>query len=419
MKNLYLWLLRHFIRPCRNTSNGDVQVAYLMSFADNDAGLIQELAQTYGDSFLLCHTPNMTEAAANLARKLPAGQLVTALYTPKELLLGDTFRKLKQAQVVVVDNYFPELAELAAPNRKIIQIWHATGAIKEFGWGDPKTANRSRGDQRRFQRVYDSFTHVVVGSEMMAQVFKDCYHLHDEVLCRLGAPRTDHFQPAMSQSLQRVDDQLTTQPAPQPISQTLSKLAGATSDHRSATKGKRILYVPTYRDTIEEMRAVTDAAFKAFAQLAPDVTFVVKLHPHAEAAIPIPDGGNLQPAKGTLTELMARCDALITDYSSCVFDFMLMQPDAPYLFFCPDLAHYQRTTGLQASFQKQMTPRIAETSEALQQLVETLMVAPSPGTGGQDQEEAFSPATIRDSWHRYNDGQAVSRVVKLIKSLTD
>ena len=98
---------------------------------------------------------------------------------------------------------------------------------------------------------------------------------------------------------------------------------------------------------------------------------------------------------------------------------MLMQPDAPYLFFCPDLAHYQKTTGLQASFQKQMTPRIAETSEALQQLVETLVVAPPPVTSGQDQEEPFSPATIRDSWHRYNDGQAVSRVVKLIKSLTD
>ncbi|KAF1293083.1 CDP-glycerol glycerophosphotransferase family protein [Candidatus Enterococcus leclercqii] len=412
LKSLYLQLLRHLIPPAVvKKSIPPLRVAYIISFADNDAGLICRLAEYYGSGFLLCYTPAMGTAVAAIEAKLPEGQsLNKAVYTPKGLLLGQTLRQLKQAQVILVDNYFPELAVLSAPQRSIIQLWHATGAIKEFGWGDPKTAQRSQGDQRRFQQVYDSFTHVVVGSEAMATVFKECYRLKDNVICRIGAPRTDAFQPAV-------------------IAENSSQMTPV----NSASARKRILYVPTYRDTIEEMSTVLNEAFAVFAQEAKHLDFLVKLHPHAADKITMPQADNIHTATGTLEQLMADCDGLITDYSSCVFDFMLIQPAQPYLFFCPDLAHYQATTGLQGNFLIQMKPRIASSAADLAMLLQTidaetgehLKTATTSGettiataaSKSDSVSEIFDADQVRTTWHQYNDGQAVNRLLSLVAQL--
>lgn len=51
---------------------------------------------------------------------------------------------LNTAKVVITDNYFVELAGLKErKNVTCIQIWHANGALKKFGWED-KAAQKKR-----------------------------------------------------------------------------------------------------------------------------------------------------------------------------------------------------------------------------------------------------------------------------------
>ena len=188
--------------------------------------------------------------------------------------------------------------------------------------------------------------------------------------------------------------------------------------------------MPTYRDTIEEMSIVLEKAFAVFAKERDQLDFLVKLHPHAADKITMPSADNIHGATGSLEELMAECDGLITDYSSCVFDFMLMRPEQPYLFFCPDLDCYQATTGVQKNFLTQMAPRLAVTAAELTTLLQpfgntapdqmpgkVVKSATHPLLTQDNVPAAFDSAQVRKAWHRYNDGHAVARLLSLVAQL--
>src|SRR5699024_12086101 len=74
-----------------------------------------------------------------------------------------------------------------------IQLWHAAGAIKQFGLQDLTNSDRSKRALRRFQKVYNRFDYVVVGSKQMEKVFKESFGLPEERFLYTGIHRTDFF----------------------------------------------------------------------------------------------------------------------------------------------------------------------------------------------------------------------------------
>lgn len=371
VKNAYLALLA--ARAKRVTL--DKGVCYLLSFAANDGGAIEALYQQYGANFLLAYTPQMAEVAASYGAK---GVAITP-FTPRALSLGNGWRQIASCQIIIADNYYPELAALNQPQRKIIQIWHATGALKAFGWQDPKTKQRSQADQVRFQKVYDSLTDIVVGSRAMGKVFEAAYHIDPARLRYLGAPRTDVLQPtALANTV------LTAEPT-------------------------TMLYVPTYRDSLEEMRTVLTSAFHAFRNS--DKQVLVKLHPHlARQLSDIETPTNVRLVTGDLLALFDQSVYLVTDYSSCVFDFMLRRPGQGICLYCPDLEHYADTTGLQPDFKVDWQPWLAQSPK---ELAVKLQAASQPNNEKTDklflQQQALS-----QKWQEYNTGQAVEGLLALV-----
>ncbi|MBC8923494.1 CDP-glycerol glycerophosphotransferase family protein, partial [Escherichia coli] len=86
---------------------------------------------------------------------------------------------------------FVELAGLKErKNVTCIQIWHANGAVKKFGWEDKAAQKRSARDKKRFQEVYRCFSKVLVGSDEMAAIFQRSFLLEDSHMLKLGIPRT-------------------------------------------------------------------------------------------------------------------------------------------------------------------------------------------------------------------------------------
>lgn len=351
----------------------DKRVCYLLSFADNDGGAIKALYQQYGANFLLAYTPQTAELATSYAAK---GVAITP-FTSRKLFLGSAWQKIARCQVIIADNYYPELAALSQPRRKIIQIWHATGALKAFGWQDPKTKQRSRSDQARFQKVYDSLTDIVVGSRAMGEVFTSAYHINPNRLRYLGTPRTDALQPTKTQKTQ----------------------SEATS----------VLYVPTYRDSLAEMQAVLTAAFTAFS--ASDKQVLVKLHPHlAQQLRDLPTPKNVQLVTEDLAALFDQSAYLVTDYSSCVFDFLLRRPEQGFCLYCPDVDHYAATIGLQPDFKEAWQPWLVQTSE---ELAAKLQAVPLSAAGAND-ESFYQQQALSHKWHEYNTGQARGQLLDLV-----
>lgn len=369
VKNAYLALLTARAKSV----DLDKRVCYLLSFADNDGGAIEGLYQQYGANFLLAYTPQMAEVAASYGVK---GVTITP-FTLRKLVLGSAWQKIARCQVIIADNYYPELAALSQRQRKIIQIWHATGALKAFGWQDPKTKQRSQADQARFQKVYDSLTDIVVGSRAMGEVFTAAYHINPNRLRYLGAPRTDALQP--------------------------------TKTPKTQSEASSILYVPTYRDSLAEMQAVLTAAFTAFS--ASDKQVLVKLHPNlAQQLRDLPTPKNVQLVTADLAALFDQSAYLVTDYSSCVFDFLLRRPEQGFCLYCPDVDHYAATTGLQPDFKESWQPWLVQTSEELTAKLQ----GPHQLRDGASEKLLLAQQALSHKWHEYNTGQARAQLVDLV-----
>src|SRR5690606_13594583 len=103
------------------------------------------------------------------------------IYTFESLNIVETLFSiyhLATAKYVFVDNYAGILSAIQFRKEvKCVQLWHAAGAIKKFGWGDPETHTRSPRAKARFQKVYDQFQYIPVGSNQMADIFTEAFQL--------------------------------------------------------------------------------------------------------------------------------------------------------------------------------------------------------------------------------------------------
>lgn len=361
IKECYLFLLNK-IKVNRLKK---ARVVYIASFSANDGGLIEALATKYKQEFILFHTANF-QVPVRLQETIE-----TKVYTPKSLFLEKNFQYLRQAEVIVIDNYFAELS-LLPKEIKIIQIWHALGAIKTFGWEDPMTTTRDARAKKRFQKVYDSMDVVVVASDKMAQIFQKSYALRPSKFQYFG-----HLK--LAEQLKQKE----------PI--ILEK----------GSKG-RTLYAPTYRSSEVQMKQVLSQAFCAFKELKNE-TFYLRLHPSVQVkSLALPENVYLWTSE--MPPLNEK-DILITDYSATSFEQLVLYPEASIYFFCPDYAQYAKDPGIQSDFLTWCFGPIAYSAE---QLVEQLI-----------KKEANNYQTKRylakSQWFQYNQVDPLKKILKLIE----
>src|SRR5699024_12000479 len=132
------------------------------------------------------------------------------------------------SRIVFSDKYFGLLSVPTFHSHvTCIQLWHAAGAIKQFGLKDPSTHFRTSRAIERFHKVYQRFDHVVVGSEKMADIFRESFGLDDDRMLRTGIPRTDFYFEESGKAV------------------AISALKQA---YPSIDRRRAILYAPTIRD---------------------------------------------------------------------------------------------------------------------------------------------------------------------------
>lgn len=289
---------------------------------------------------------------------------------------------LNTAKVVITDNYFVELAGLKErKNVTCIQIWHANGALKKFGWEDKAAQKRSARDKKRFQEVYRCFSKVLVGSDEMAAIFQRSFLLEDSHMLKLGIPRTDNF---FNQ-------------------QQLKENAERTNTKLHPSNKKKLLYAPTFRD--EELHSTTlhlDIA-KMKQALGNEYQLILKLHPSISNDLDeVVDDFVVYADKETPIEtILPAVDILITDYSSIPFEFALLEK--PMIFFTYDLEEYDKARGLSDGFLATIPGPFVHTTEELIQLIE---------------QEAFDLEMVRAfaaKWNKYSDGHSSERFVSFLK----
>ncbi|GAA3627897.1 hypothetical protein GCM10022200_07970 [Microbacterium awajiense] len=167
--------------------------------------------------------------------------------------------------------------------------------------------------------------------------------------------------------------------------------------------GERVvLYAPTWRDDREQIVDFVDPA-----ALAAQVDAVVLVRGHSRTLVPGRDAEGPRVIDVTgypdTAELLLAADALVTDYSSVMFDFSVT--GKPMFFLVPDLEHYR---GELRGFYFDLA------AHAPGPLVRTMdeLVTALTGTDPADHAERY--AAWRARFNARDDGHAAERIVTRI-----
>lgn len=306
-------------------------IAFVISF-NGEVNLIKDFANHLSrkSELIVYYTNNAKKSAKILAKS----DIKTVKIANNLKFLFKTVPKMMTDKLIICDNYYPFLAGFKLPsNVRVIQLWHADGAVKQFGWGDTRTRLRSRTAQKRFQAVYNTFTDFVVGSRAMENVFKHDWRLNNNKhFITSGYPRStklltktwyDNTQKNIYQRYPRF-------------------------------KHKRIiLYAPTYRPNVT-LHLPSD--IKESLTADKNAIVIIKVHPALSKKLK----ENLEQKLSSphiyfchqfsTTQLMTIAETLVTDYSSVVFDYSLLPNAKSLILFWFDSGIYARKPSLQKEF---------------------------------------------------------------------
>lgn len=209
----------------------------------------------------------------------------------------------------------------------VIQIWHAFGSFKCFGYQSLDTR------EGHSSEIADAF---------------DIHRNYSWILCT-GESDRKAFSEAFSYPVDRI------MPLGRPEFDTLLERAKQSSEKKSENTPV-VLFAPTLRKSKESMHPFRE--LKASPDLDSIPAYLVwSFHPL---------DSNL-PVSGSISQKLVDADIVVTDYSSIVYEAALLQKKV--LFYVPDIEEYRKTPGLNAD-PLTLAPKIAFTSQNL--LVENL-----------------------------------------------
>ena len=248
----------------------------------------------------------------------------------KRFLFGITFQKYyaRCKCVFLTDNFDPLYAHQPRKGTKVIQLWHACGAFKKWGYSTLDLAwGGSREDMLRFP-MHNTYTHVFVSSEAVIPCYAEAFRCSERRIMAYGTPRTDVYFDKNFVSSQREE---------------LLKIFPEIGDR------KIILYAPTFRGN-SPTAAYNENPLdyeKLKAALGDEYALVMKLHPFTAKKFGLTEdekekyGDFIFDGSKNLKIETALCaaDILIADYSSLIFEYALL--NKPMLFYAYDLEEYE------------------------------------------------------------------------------
>lgn len=319
-----------------------------------------------------------------------------------------------RAAVTVVTHGFGDVNRYAATGGVVVQLWHGI-PLKRIGLDAAVTTASPlrlggalvgralgvlyRGTQSRI-RVLPA------ASELIRGRLESAFGLATERVPVTGEPRVDVLSQGTVQG-RRVD-------AAQALGELLPDLPSGRHGDGRDDRAPLVLYAPTWRDGAADP-AAPDAAEIALLRALLDETgavLLIRSHPLG--------GGDYATALGPrvrlltsdivadVTPLLPGVDALITDYSSLVFDAALVP--LPTVFFAPDLDAYARSRGFYGTYRDVAGDDVATTWAQVVERLRSLLGDPAAHAAGVDAARALSARV-----HTFDDGRNTERVYRAIR----
>lgn len=281
---------------------------------------------------------------------------------------------LQSSKLVIIDyNNFVISKFLHRKEVKVLEIWHATAALKNFG--------------NCVQRDYEikNYDYAIANSDFYKGVYAQAFNLPEENVLVTGIPNNDKI----------FDDHF--------VQDTKVRLL---EKYPVLANKKVITYAPTFRGRISTYfkEAKIDLA-RVHQALGEDYVIIYKAHPLISGSAYENNPHVLFIEEEPISSIFCVTDVLITDYSAIAVDWMVF--DKPIIAYVPDFKSYSKKPGLTIDYLQEF-PGAVTFNEG--ELIQALQATDS--TSYQKERALFFKKT-----YNYCDGKATERVLKVIENL--
>lgn len=295
----------------------------------------------------------------------------------------DFTKSCATSKVVVLDEFTPMIHYIdLRKETKLVQLWHACGAFKTFGF---TRLSKPKGSPQ-VTRNHRSYDYVTVSSTYCKKCHSEGFGIATDNVVATGIPRTDVF----------FEEEYKTK--------AREKFYKA---HPNFVGKRIILFAPTFRGTVKETAFYPTELFdvgRMCENIPDDYVIIIKHHPFVNDVQPIPEKYRDRvidlSGESELNDLLFVTDVIITDYSSLVFEASLLY--IPMVFYAFDLEKYINERDFYFDFKAFVPGKIAY---SLDEIIDAV------------NNEDFCTERIgpfADMFFDNRDGKATDRVVKLL-----
>lgn len=305
------------------------------------------------------------------------------------------FWYLMRAGIWVFDSRQPDFY-IKKKNVTFIETWHGT-PLKKLALDMDKLNMEGKHDidgyHQKFKKACNDWDYLISQNRFSTNIFNSCFDFNGKPMLEIGYPRNDVlFEKNNKEDIKRLKQDL-----------------GLPLDK------KIILYAPTWRDNEYnnggKYKFASKLDFdKAREELSDEYVFIVKYH------YLVSDQIDWSPYKGfvyTFDEtkdiawLYLVSDMMITDYSSVMFDYSLL--NRPMLFFAYDLETYKNELrGFYFDFIKEAPGPISRDTDRLIKDIKEY-----------DEDEWKEKYTAyHEKFNSVDDGHASQKVIDVIKEVS-
>lgn len=280
---------------------------------------------------------------------------------------------IKTSGVVIIDGNNFVVSNINKKDTKVVQIWHATGAIKKFG--------------KDYDRKYEikNYDYIITSSSKSKSIMASAFGVEEKQVVPLGYAKTDKLFD--NKKMKKYKTQM------------LKK-------YPFLKDKKVVLYAPTFRGEGIYDKDFLDIDINKIGKLLDkDYIFLYKLHPilthQYENILDVDNVFNV--SEESLCKLFSISDMLVSDYSSIIYDYTILEK--PIILYTPDLEKYKTSRGLYIDYEDFAPGRIVYSEDELVDQVK------------REPENIEKVKKLKNDFFDFKDGKSAYRIARFITEI--
>ncbi len=282
------------------------------------------------------------------------------------------------SKVVVLETYTIPISMLHhKKDLKVIQMWHALGSLKKFGYS---IVDKKEGSNlSKIAKMHKNYDLILTSSEESRKNFAEAFGYPESAFDIIPLPRVDYL---MDPKVQKK------------LNSNLKK------EYPILKKKKNIVYVPTFRKNGEDIQKINELINAIDYE---KYNLILKLHPLTK--ISLEDKRPILDKKHPSIDWLTIADYVITDYSAIVYEASLLKK--PLFFYIYDFDEYEIGRDFYLNYKKDMPGIMKKKAKDILDSIE------------KEEYDLKKIKSFQEKYVDYHNQDCTLELVKVIISLKD